>query len=180
MPEILTDRLLLRLPVAADFDSWARFSADPEVMRFIGGVQPRALAWRSFLTMAGAWQIQGFSMFSVVVRDTGEWIGRVGPWQPEGWPGPEVGWGLCAAHQGKGYAREAAVATIDWAFAHLGWTEVIHSIDPANTPSQALALRLGARNDGPGRLPPPFETAAIDIWRQSRESWLRRRAAGEV
>ena len=179
MPEILTERLLLRPPVAADFDAWARFSADPEVMRFIGGVQPRALAWRAFLTMAGAWQIQGFAMFSVIRRDTGEWIGRIGPWHPEGWPGTEVGWALCAEHQGRGYAFEASVATIDWAFERLGWTEVIHSIDPANVASQALARRLGAVNDGPGRLPPPFEAAPIEIWRQDRASWMRRRAAGQ-
>jgi RimJ/RimL family protein N-acetyltransferase len=175
MPEILTERLLLRPPVAADFDAWARFAADPEVMRFIGGAQPRAVAWRGFLTMAGAWQIQGFAMFSVIERRTGTWIGRVGPWQPEGWPGTEVGWALCAEHQGKGYALEAAVASIDWAFEHLGWTEVIHSIDPANAPSQRLAVRLGSTNSGPGRLPPPFDASPVEIWRQSRESWIARR-----
>lgn len=180
MNEILTDRLLLRPPIAADFEGFARFAADPEVMRYLGGVQPRAIAWRGFLTMVGAWQVQGFAMFSVIERSTGTWIGRVGPWQPEGWPGTEVGWGLCSEYQGKGYALEAAVVSIDWAFEHLGWTEVIHSIDPANTPSQALARRLGSTNRGPGRLPPPFETAPIDIWGQSREAWRQRRANGTI
>jgi len=98
MPEILTERLLLRPPIAGDFEGWARFAADPEVMRFLGGVQPRAVAWRGFLAMVGAWHIQGFAMFSVVERSTGAWLGRVGPWQPEGWPGTEVGWGLCSEH----------------------------------------------------------------------------------
>lgn len=177
MPAILTQRLLLRPPAASDFESWARFSADPDVMRYIGGVMPRALAWRGFLTMVGAWQIQGFAMFSVIERQSGQWIGRVGPWQPEGWPGTEVAWGLLAEHQGKGYALEAATASIDWAFEHLTWSEIIHCIDPANGPSQALATRLGASSRGPGRLPPPFERATIDIWAQSRESWIHRRAA---
>ena len=177
MPEILTERLLLRPPTASDFEGFARFASDEEVMRFLGGVQPRALAWRSFLTISGAWQIQGFSMFSLIERRTGTWIGRVGPWYPEGWPGTEVGWGLLAEYQGKGYALEAATATIDWAFDHLDWPEVIHSIDPANTPSQALAVRLGATNRGAGRLPPPFESAPIEIWAQGRESWMKRRAA---
>jgi RimJ/RimL family protein N-acetyltransferase len=179
MPEILTARLFLRPPIASDFEAWAGFAADPEVMRFIGGVQPRALAWRGFLTMVGAWQIQGFAMFSVIERSSGRWIGRIGPWQPEGWPGTEVGWGLCRESQGKGYALEAAVASIDWAFEHLGWTEVLHSIDPANTASRALAVRLGSSNRGPGRLPPPFESATIDIWGQSREQWDRHRADRE-
>lgn len=174
MPELLTPRLRLRPPLGPDFDAWAALMADPASARFIGGVQPRAAAWRGFLTMVGAWQIQGFGMFSVIERSTGQWLGRIGPWQPEGWPGTEVGWGLLAEHQGQGYAREAAVACIDWAFDTLGWQEVIHCIDPANLPSQRLAERLGACNGGAGRLPPPFEDAPIEIWRQTRAQWRAR------
>lgn len=44
----------------------------------------------SFTLEAGAWTIRGFSMFSVIEKDSGQWIGRLGPWQPEGWPGTEV------------------------------------------------------------------------------------------
>jgi RimJ/RimL family protein N-acetyltransferase len=174
MPSLMTERLLLRPPEAPDFEGWARFMAEPESARFVGGTQPRAAAWRGFLTMVGAWQVQGFGMFSVIERASGLWIGRIGPWQPEGWPGTEVGWGLLAGYQGHGYAMEAAVASIDWAFDTLGWREVIHCIDPDNLASQRLAERLGAHNSGPGRLPPPFEDAPIDIWRQSREHWRTR------
>ena len=172
---IETPRLILRAIAREDFDAWAAFMADEESARFIGGAQPRAAAWRGFLTMAGAWTIQGFGMFSVIEKASGRWIGRIGPWMPEGWPGTEVGWGLAREATGKGYASEAATAAIEWAFANLGWTEVIHCIDPANLPSQALARRLGSRNLRPGKLPPPFEKATIDIWGQSREEWLTRR-----
>ena len=79
----------------------------------------------------------------LVDKASGRWLGRAGPWQPEGWPGTEVGWSFLRSAWGKGYAREAAIAAIDWSFDHLGWTEVIHSIAPANTASQALAARLG-------------------------------------
>ncbi len=177
MPELLTPRLQLRPPRAEDFEGWARLMADPEAARFIGGVQPRAAAWRGFLTMVGAWQIQGFGMFSVIERGSGQWIGRIGPWQPEGWPGTEVGWGLLSEWQGRGYALEAAVASIDWAFDQLGWSEVIHTIDPANLPSQRLAERLGSRLRGPGRLPPPFEALPIEIWGQTRAQWRARDGA---
>jgi len=173
-PVLLTPRLLLRPPTLDDLEGWVRFAADGDVMRFLGGVQPRAGAWRSLMTMAGAWQLQGFAMFSVLHRETGEWLGRIGPWQPEGWPGAEVGWGLRAEFQGHGYAYEAAVASIDWAFDSLGWTEVIHCIDPANVPSQRLAQRLGAAKLGEGRLPPPYEAAPVAIWGQSRGQWRSR------
>ena len=68
--------------------------ADEESARHIGGVQERATAWRGFCQFAGAWHLQGFSMFSVLSKSDGRWIGRVGPWMPEGWPGTEIGWGI--------------------------------------------------------------------------------------
>jgi RimJ/RimL family protein N-acetyltransferase len=172
-PVLETDRLILRPPQAEDFDSWAELMADPEAARFIGGVQLRTVAWRGFLTMAGAWTIQGFANFSVIEKATGRWIGRLGPWQPEGWPGTEIGWTLCRSAWGKGYATEGAAATIDWAFDHLGWTEVIHCIAPENQPSKAVARRLGSRFRGLGRLPAPIDTK-VEIWGQSREDWRGR------
>ena len=110
-------------------------------------------------------------------RATGEWLGQAGPWQPEGWPGTEVGWSFKRSAWGRGYASEAAAATIDWAFDHLGWTEVIHTIGPANVASQALARRLGSTLLGPGRLPDPYAEVPVEIWGQSREQWRARRAA---
>ncbi|MDQ3511104.1 MAG: GNAT family N-acetyltransferase, partial [Pseudomonadota bacterium] len=77
---------------------------------------------------------------------------------------------------GKGYASEAATATIEWAFEHLGWTEVVHSIHPDNHPSQALAQRLGSTNRGPGKLPAPYQDSPVDIWGQTREQWFASRA----
>lgn len=148
--------------------------ADPEAARFIGGQQPRSIAWRAFTSMVGAWQVQGFSMFSVFEKSTGRWIGRLGPWQPEGWPGTEVGWGLVRAYWGRGYATEGAAACMTWAFSTLGWVEVIHCIDPENFASQAVARKLGSRNRGRGTLPPPFENSRIDIWGQTRAQWLEK------
>jgi RimJ/RimL family protein N-acetyltransferase len=177
-PVIETARLLLRPTAAEDLDGWAELMADPEASRFIGGPVGRAAAWRGLATMAGAWVLKGFAMFSMIEKETGRWIGRTGPWQPEGWPGTEVGWGLLCSAQGRGYAHEAAVATIDWAFDQLGWTEVIHCIDPANTPSQKLAARLGATNRGPGKLPPPFDSYPVEIWSQSAAAWRERGLRG--
>ena len=174
-PIIETERLTLRPPVAEDFDAWAPMMADEEATHFLGGVQPRSTAWRGFCGMAGAWSLYGFGMFSVIERSTGQWIGRLGPWRPEGWPGTEVGWGLVREAWGKGYATEGAAAAIDWAFDHLGWTDVIHCIDPQNTPSQAVATRLGSRNLGPGQLPAPLDTLPMEIWGQSRDAWRARR-----
>ncbi|HET6553386.1 MAG TPA: GNAT family N-acetyltransferase [Dyella sp.] len=173
---IETDRLILRPTQAEDFEGWASLMADEENSRHIGGPQPRPAAWRGFLSMAGAWAIQGYAMFSVIEKDSGRWIGRLGPWQPEGWPGTEVGWGIVRDAWGRGYATEGAIAAIDWAFDTLGWTEVIHMIAPDNTASQMVARKLGSALRGPGQLPAPFEHLPVEIWGQSRDQWRHRRA----
>lgn len=176
-PVLETGRLLLRVPSVADFEAYAAMGADAETMRFIGGEMPRAVAWRKFLQMPGAWLLQGFAMFSVIEKSSGRWLGQLGPWQPEGWPGTEIGWAFDRSAHGKGYATEAGQAAMDWAFENLGWDEVIHSIHPDNAASQALARRLGASNRGPGKLPAPFEGEPIEIWAQTRAQWQARRSA---
>jgi RimJ/RimL family protein N-acetyltransferase len=175
-PTIETARLILRPIAPEDLEPWLAFSADPETMRFLGGVQPRSAAWRGFMSMAGAWSMAGFSMFSVVEKASGRWAGRAGPWQPADWPGAEVGWGLARDFLGAGYATEAATAAIDWAFDHLGWTEVIHCIDAENTASQNVARRLGSTILRRQNLPAPFEAFEVDVWGQSRGAWRARRA----
>lgn len=179
-PILFTPRLILRPLTGKDFDAWAAFHADPESMRFLGGVQSRAAAWRSLCGMAGAWTIRGFSMFALTLRDTGEWIGRIGPHQPEGWPGTEIGWGIARAYAGKGYAHEAAVATMDYAVDILGWDDVIHTIDPDNAASIALAKRLGSTNRGPVTLPLPLEGFRVDAWGQSAAEWRTRRGSASL
>ncbi|MDB5457178.1 MAG: acetyltransferase [Caulobacter sp.] len=176
-PTLETARLILRPTAAEDLDGWAAMMADEEAARYIGGVQVRAQAWRGMASMAGSWALNGFGMFSLIEKASGRWVGRIGPWRPEDWPGTEVGWGLAREAWGQGYAVEAAEATIDWAFDHLGWTEVIHCIDAENRPSRKVAERLGSRNLRQSRLPPPYETTVVDIWGQSREAWRARRRA---
>jgi len=174
--ELQTDRLLLRIPQASDFDRYAETIGDAVAARYIGGAQVRAAAWRRFLQMPGAWSVQGFGMFSVIDKGTGLWVGQCGPWRPEGWPGNEVGWTFHPDAWGKGYATEAASAAMDYAFDVLGWESVIHCIDPGNTASQRVAARLGSRNQGPGKMPAPYEDSPTDIWGQTRAEWRIRRA----
>ncbi|HYL71975.1 MAG TPA: GNAT family N-acetyltransferase [Candidatus Dormibacteraeota bacterium] len=169
--QIATPRLILRPLRVEDFDAWAALMADPQAAQFIGGQQARALAWRGFMCMAGAWHLTGVGMFSVLEKDGGRWVGRVGPWRPHGWPGPEIGWAIIRERWGRGYATEAAAASIDFALDTLGWDEVIHCIAPDNSMSQAVARKLGSRHRGVGRMPPPHDQAEIEIWGQSRTEW---------
>jgi RimJ/RimL family protein N-acetyltransferase len=176
-PTLETARLVLRVPCREDFEAWAALGGDEQATRHIGGVQTRFESWNRLLSAIGSWHVLGFGAFSVIRKADRQWVGRVGPLRPEGWPGTEIGWTLAREAWGNGYATEAAIAATDWAFAHLGWSEIIHCIAPDNLPSQAVARRLGSVKRGQATLPAPYGADPIDIWGQSREQWLARRTS---
>lgn len=143
---IETERLILReVDPERDFESLARTLADEDTVRYLG-IKPmnRSDAWRSMALVMGHWAIRGYGFFSLEHKETGQWVGRVGPWYPEGWPEPEVGWTISPEFLRQGYAFEAANACIDYAFNTLGWSRVIHVILEGNLPSIALARKLGS------------------------------------
>jgi RimJ/RimL family protein N-acetyltransferase len=172
-PVLETERLILRCPEESDLDGFAEMMADEAAMRFLGGVKPRPEAWRMMATLAGACVLRGYTLFSVIHGASGEWLGRIGPWFPDAWPGTEVGWGLKRSAWGQGYATEAATAAMDFAFDTLGWDEAIHTILPDNAPSIAVARRLGSRYLRPGHLPAPIDMD-LDVWGQTRAEWKAR------
>jgi len=167
-PTLETERLILRVPTQDDFDAgWAEFHGDPECMRYLGGAMPRSIAWRTLAQVVGMWPLRGFGTFSLIEKATGRWVGRSGPWQPEGWPEREVGWMLHRSAWGQGYATEAARASIDFACGTLGWTTVAHMIHPENLASQAVAARLGSRFLKMVDLPAPMDAAGpTQMWGQ--------------
>ena len=121
------------------------FMADPHTANHIGGVQPRSVVWRSMAAMAGSWALTGFGMFSVLEKASGEWVGRLGPWYPEGWPGTEVGWGIRHEMLGTRLCdRRRRSPRSTGPLRRCGWSEVIHTIAPDNVNSQAVAKRLGS------------------------------------
>jgi len=142
-----TERLILRkIDPERDFDAWAKSMADSDTVRYLG-TKPmnRAEAWRSMAMAMGHWAIRGYGFFSLQHKQTGAWVGRVGPWYPEGWPEPEIGWTISPDHLRQGYATEAAIASIAYAFNTLGWPRIIHVILEGNEASVAVAKKLGSK-----------------------------------
>jgi RimJ/RimL family protein N-acetyltransferase len=142
-----TERLILRpIDPERDFDGWARAMADERTVRYLGSKpMSRPESWRNMAMVMGHWAIRGYGFFSVEERGSGVWVGRVGPWYPDGWPAPEVGWAIAPEFQGQGYATEAARASVRFAIAELGWRQVIHVILPGNAASIAVAEKVGSR-----------------------------------
>jgi len=144
---IETERLILRkINPERDFEGWARSMADEGTVRYLG-TKPmsRAEAWRNMAMAMGHWAIRGYGSFSLQHKESGAWVGRVGPWYPEGWPGREVGWTISPEYLRQGYATEAARASIDYVFNTLAWPQIIHVILEGNEASVAVAMKLGSR-----------------------------------
>ena len=146
-PRLETDRFVLRGPEPRDAEAYVAFYMSDRA-QYVGGPKTRRAAWDFFGTQMGHWILRGFGMFIVTPRGADTPLGFVGHWFPETRPEPEVGWLLFSAeHEGKGIAREAAEACIDFAWTRLGWTRMVSYIDLENARSCALAERLGAVRD---------------------------------
>jgi len=158
IPEIETDRLILRGPKPGDWDADRAFRLSDR-SRFVGGPYTAMAAWRGFASRWGHWAIRGFGPFIVTLKGSDEALGFVGPLFPEGWAEPELGWVLFEAAEGKGIAHEAALAARAYVYGSLGWTTAISYIAPENTRSRTLAERLGCTLDPD--VPHPFDTPCL-------------------
>lgn len=130
---------------AGDLDDMAALLGDPEVMRYYPRPKNRdeARAWIDWNQRL--YRQQGFGLWLLTLRATGEFVGDCGltPQRVEGTTDIEVGYHICAALQGLGYATEAAAASRDHARDVLGVKRLIAIINPENVPSQRVAEKIG-------------------------------------
>lgn len=154
IPTLETERLTLRAFRNEDAAALFALTRDPEVVRYIGdgSVPSREECWRAIATWTGHWALRGYGLWAIEERASRQFIGRAGIWNPEGWPGPEVGYLLGRTWWGKGYATEAASAAMDWGFEQHAFDELISLIYPENLASIGVATRLGERLTGELRL----------------------------
>ena len=145
---------------AEDLDPWAAMMADEDAARSSSAASRRARSrWRALMTMIGAWHAHGFAMFSVIEKSSGRWVGRLGPWMPDGWPGTEVGWAIVRDCWGTRLRDRRRGGRHRLGVRSPRLDRVIHSIDPANVASQAWRASSARGTSAPERCPPPFQEA---------------------
>lgn len=147
---IESERLILRKIAWADFAALCTFLQDIEVM----------YAWEHAFTDAEVWDWieenlvryanEGFSYFAAITKDTQELVGVVGPLREmvEDVPYIGVAYILNRRFWSKGYAVEAAKASVQYAFEALNAEKVIAQIRPDNLRSRKVAERLGMKVAG--------------------------------
>lgn len=148
IPVIETARLRLTALAEHHFDDYAAMLADPASTRWIGDGQPldRTNAWRSLAMLIGHWQLRGYGMWALELKDTGEFIGRAGLMCPEGWPDLELGWMLKPDFRHHGYATEAGGAILDYVWHTMSSPRVISLVKIGNEASDRVAERLGGEH----------------------------------
>ncbi len=164
-PQITTPRLILRPPIESDFETFAKAQADPEFKKHTGGTIDRAAAFNEFIEWQKFWEKNNYCFFSVIEKESNEWIGRVGPTKRASFEFQEIGWSIVPNFQGRGYAYEATCAALEWVTKNLNWNNAIFRIGAENKMSQALAIKLGAKNHGL-EIPPKSEGKDIEVWKR--------------
>jgi RimJ/RimL family protein N-acetyltransferase len=144
VPVLETERLRLRAWREDDLGPFVEFCAREATARFVGGVCNRGDAWRRIALQVGHWVLRGYGPWALEDKADGRWVGYSGLWNPEGWPEPELMWGLAARCHHRGYATEAAQRGREFAYCELGWKTLASYIAAENKASQRVAQRLGA------------------------------------
>lgn len=152
MPETIaeTERLLLRNWDAEDLDEFMHHTNTEPVMRWLGGVWSREKHEAGFGRIKSYERDYGHTFWLIERKSDGALLGFCGLKRvnSDGAPNPgdfEVGWRLREDAWGRGYAKEAAIASLDLAFNRFGAPHVVALTIAANEPSQGLMKRLGMR-----------------------------------
>jgi RimJ/RimL family protein N-acetyltransferase len=144
-PPADTRRLSFAEMMEDDLDDMAALLGDADVMRHYPRPKTRdeARSWISW--NQDLYQREGFGLWVIRLRATGEFAGDCGLTLQEVEGTVEVGYHVRADLQGLGYATEAAAACRDHARQVLGLRRLIAIIDPDNKPSQRVAEKIGLR-----------------------------------
>ncbi|MFE6158318.1 GNAT family N-acetyltransferase [Streptomyces sp. NPDC056486] len=152
MPLIQTPRLVLRRWRDADVAPMTLINSDPEVMRWIGDGSAHDGEEQTRSTMARwehGWETEGFGLFAVEVRATGELAGFTGlsvpHYLPEVMPAVEIGWRLGRSFWGQGLATEAARAALDFGLTDRGLERIVSIVQVGNDASERIMNKLGMR-----------------------------------
>ena len=147
IPVLRTERLVLRAFTRHDFEAFAEIVSDPEVVRYLDDGAPisREECWRGMALFIGHWHLRGYGWWAVEDGHSGEFLGRIGLYNPEGWPGLEIGWLLRRDVWGAGLATEGATAALAYAFDVVGADHVISLIDHRKARSIRVADKIGER-----------------------------------
>ena len=149
--EIRTERLILRRWREDDLAPYARLSGDPQVMRYFHRTRTLEDGTAEGRWLAERFDVDGYGPWAVEAPGLTPFLGFVGCWRTRRelpfTPAVEIGWRLDKPYWGRGYAVEAAQASLADLFARTDLTEVVAYTARQNAPSRRVMEKLGMTHD---------------------------------
>jgi len=142
-----TQRLILREMAADDFLALYEILSDPQMMKFYPAPFDEEKVNNWILRNQQRYRTDGFGLWAVVLKETGEVIGDCGVTMQNihGKMLPEIGYHISKDHQRKGYASEAAKRCMEFVFAQTDFPAVYSYMKSTNVPSYGVAIKNGMR-----------------------------------
>jgi len=180
---LASQRLLLRRFTLADLPLLTELNADPEVMRYLGGIntpqQTRAMLEGRILDYYQA--NPGLGVWATLLRDNGECIGFHLLNHIQGENLIQVGYRLFPRYWGRGYATEMSVALLRYGYTQLKLPSIVAIADLPNLASQQVLLKAGLHRQGERGFPHPAYAVygPLAFFERSAQDWLSEHKAIE-
>lgn len=151
-----TARLRLRLFTPEDASFVVALLNSPGWLRYIGDrhvhTDAEASDWLA-LRIISHYAARGYGFWAVEPLQGGACMGLCGLIWRNGLDAPDLGYALLPAHEGQGYAREAAAACLRHGHSVLKMQRILAITDPHNERSARVLLDVGMQETGTVRLP---------------------------
>jgi RimJ/RimL family protein N-acetyltransferase len=158
MVPIETARLLLRRPAESDAEAFMEIMWDEEVVDKKQVTLTEApgdldLARRNTAALIDHWDSRGYGLWTVVEKASGRIIGCVGLQNWKGWPAVELAWVIHRSRWNQGFATEAALAALEWAWARTEIDHIVSLINADDLRSMRVATKVGEQFERAGADP---------------------------
>lgn len=149
MPEIETERLRMRPHRKEDADDHLAIVGDPEFRRhFPDNFRPtRDGVLVGLGRFIEHWYQFGFGVWALELRDGGRLAGYCGLRRLKPDDEVELLYGLHRDFWRKGFAGEAALASLRFGFEEMGFGRIMAITMPSNAPSRRVLERCGLRHE---------------------------------
>jgi ribosomal-protein-alanine N-acetyltransferase len=146
-PVIETERLLLRMFRAEDLDAVYHLFSDADVQKYLSveNKRTREQLKVTLKNLVNRWDERGFGVWCVTEKKSAEVIGYCGFQYFENKPEVEIMFAFLKGFWGKGFATEAANASLRFWFEELTLEKMFAATSPGNTASRRVLDKIGMR-----------------------------------
>ncbi len=138
-----TERLILRLLRERDVDQIFAMRSDADIMRFIREPQNREESVNWIKLVSSRWQTEKIGFCAIIEKQTEEFVGWCGIWRLKETDELEIGYAIAKKYWGNGFATEAALKFLQYAFQELKSKKIVAVVRPENTASRRVMEKIG-------------------------------------